>query len=650
MNSWIIRGAAALTVAVFGFYLMGNAARKDNANRAGFDLEKLRHVPVVEGGRVKPLDTVARTTLRLHNASEVYEDPADETEQPAIRWLMEVMAFDADTIHSDSDRTGTVWSAKVFKIDNEQLLNLLGLQGRSGLRYALKEFADKFDKVTDEAKKAQAKPKEKRTLYDAKVLEFRTRVEEFLKINQLDVRVLPPVAEGEQWGSILDKKAAWGQEEDMMKAAQEAAVLQVLGRHRLTREKLENMAPDEVADLRREVERQAQRELHTAETRRLATDPQTKPWADLIAAYRDRKVDRFNEIVAQLAKNAELLPARQQKALRLEVFFNHFAPFYDCTGMYVFAAGLALVGLLLHGFGRNAAPPLLWSAFSLAGLAILVHSFGLFARIYIQGRPPVTNLYSSAVWIGWGCVVLCMILERLRPTGIATLVGTTLGFITTIIAHNLGSDGDTMEMMQAVLDTNFWLATHVTIITFGYTATYVAGFLATIFILLGVFTPVLDRPTFKSLSGMIYGVVCFATMLSFVGTVLGGIWADYSWGRFWGWDPKENGALLLVLWNAIVLHARWGGMVKQRGLAILTILGNVVTTWSWFGTNMLGVGLHSYGFSSLRLAAMLGACGFWGSVIVLGLALHPRNWMSFGGKYDAPKEKEPDHEPEMALV
>jgi ABC-type transport system involved in cytochrome c biogenesis permease subunit len=95
---------------------------------------------------------------------------------------------------------------------------------------------------------------------------------------------------------------------------------------------------------------------------------------------------------------------------------------------------------------------------------------------------------------------------------------------------------------------------------------------------------------------MVYGIVCFATLFSLVGTILGGIWADQSWGRFWGWDPKENGALIIVLWNALILHARWGGLVKQRGLMCLAVFGNVVTSWSWFGTNMLGVGLHSYGF------------------------------------------------------
>ena len=102
----------------------------------------------------------------------------------------------------------------------------------------------------------------------------------------------------------------------------------------------------------------------------------------------------------------------------------------------------------------------------------------------------------------------------------------------------------------------------------------------------------LDEATAKVLSRMVYGIVCFATLFSFVGTVLGGIWADQSWGRFWGWDPKENGALIIVIWNALILHARWGGMIKARGLMCLAVAGNIFTSASWFGTNMLGIGLR----------------------------------------------------------
>src|ERR1700738_5618837 len=104
---------------------------------------------------------------------------------------------------------------------------------------------------------------------------------------------------------------------------------------------------------------------------------------------------------------------------------------------------------------------------------------------------------------------------------------------------------------------------------------------------------------------MMYGIVCFANLFSCVGTILGGIWADQSWGRFWGWDPHENGALLIVIWNAIILHARWGGYARERGIAVMTVFGNIITSLSWFGVNMLGVGLHSYGFIDRAFGSLM---------------------------------------------
>jgi len=187
-----------------------------------------------------------------------------------------------------------------------------------------------------------------------------------------------------------------------------------------------------------------------------------------------------------------------------------------------------------------------------------------------------------------------------------------------------------MQMLQAVLDTNFWLATHVVIITIGYASMFVAGFLGIVYILRGFFTRHFDKQARSSLSRMVYGIVCFATLFSFVGTVLGGIWADQSWGRFWGWDPKENGALLIVMWCAIILHSRWGGLVRDGGLMVMAIFGNIVTAWSFFGTNMLGVGLHSYGFMD---KAFIWLMIFIGSqVMMMALGMVPsRYWASFQG-------------------
>ncbi|MEI7603377.1 MAG: cytochrome c biogenesis protein CcsA, partial [Opitutae bacterium] len=138
-------------------------------------------------------------------------------------------------------------------------------------------------------------------------------------------------------------------------------------------------------------------------------------------------------------------------------------------------------------------------------------------------------------------------------------------------------------------------STHVTTVTIGYAATFVAGLVAAIHLWLRAFKK--GYRDGDSVARAAYGILAFATLASFVGTMLGGIWADQSWGRFWGWDPKENGAVLIVLWCAMCLHARWGGLVKREGLMQMLVFGNIVTSWSWFGTNLLGVGLHSYGFT-----------------------------------------------------
>jgi ABC-type transport system involved in cytochrome c biogenesis permease subunit len=217
-------------------------------------------------------------------------------------------------------------------------------------------------------------------------------------------------------------------------------------------------------------------------------------------------------------------------------------------------------------------------------------------------------------------------MELFFLVGLASLVAAASGFLTLLIAYKLAGDGDTFEVLQAVLDTQFWLATHVVCITLGYATTFLAGLLGMLYIARGVLTPSLDRRTGSDLTRMIYGTLCFAIFFSFVGTVLGGLWADDSWGRFWGWDPKENGALIIVLWNALILHARWDKMIAQRGLAVLAVAGNIVTAWSWFGVNELGVGLHSYGFTEGRLLTLALAILAHLVVVVIGWLPTPLWW------------------------
>jgi ABC-type transport system involved in cytochrome c biogenesis permease subunit len=351
-------------------------------------------------------------------------------------------------------------------------------------------------------------------------------------------------------------------------------------------------------------------------------DNSVRTYAKMAGALAANQPDQFNAAIADL--RSQLVP-NQAGALakaRAEVFFNQMEPFYNAMVIYVLAGLLAIFSWF------NLSETLRRSAVWLVGLAFAIHTTGLVYRMVLEGRPPVTNLYSSAIFIGWGAVLLGIILEKFHRNGIGAVASSGIGFITLIIAHHLALEGDTMEMMRAVLDTNFWLATHVVAVTVGYASTFLAGFLALIYILRGVFTKTLDAATGQSLARMIYGIVCFATLFSFVGTVLGGIWADQSWGRFWGWDPKENGALIIVLWNALILHLRWGGMIRERGLVNCAIIGNIVTSWSWFGVNMLGIGLHSYGFTDAAFRWLMIFVASQLAFIFLGL-LPVKMWKSF---------------------
>ena len=354
--------------------------------------------------------------------------------------------------------------------------------------------------------------------------------------------------------------------------------------------------------------------------------PAAKFYAAMSTAWRSNQPAPFNQAVAAyrawLQEN-DLYPALQKGGQ--EFFFNQIEPFYKAMVIYVAALVLGCL------FWINLSEWVRRSGFALLVLAFVIHTIGLVFRMYLEGRPPVTNLYSSAIFIGWGSCLLGMILERIYKGAIGLVVAGFIGFVTLIIAHHLALNGDTMEMLQAVLDTNLWLSTHVVVVTTGYASMFVAGLLAIIYIVRGFFTRTLTVGTAQALGRMVYGIVCFATLFSFVGTILGGIWADQSWGRFWGWDPKENGALLIVLWNATILHARWGGIVKERGLMAMAVFGNIVTSFSWFGVNMLGIGLHSYGWMDKAFPWLMAFDA--SQVVLIVLALLPsRYWASFKGK------------------
>jgi ABC-type transport system involved in cytochrome c biogenesis permease subunit len=311
-------------------------------------------------------------------------------------------------------------------------------------------------------------------------------------------------------------------------------------------------------------------------------------------AYLADDADAFNTTLSNyLQQVKEVAPAGlTDRKIATERYYNAFSPFYIASVFYLITLFIAPLGWL---FARSSVS---WNLackwLLIVGLGI--HIIGLILRVIISGRPPVTNLYSSVLFVSAAFVVICLVVEKITKLGIGNFVAGLGGFGALLWAWTMTiASGDTFTVMVAVLDTQFWLSTHVVCISIGYAATFGAGLLGAKFILASLVSKKFQDKTDRRLfANVIYGVVCFGLLCSFFGTVLGGLWGDDSWGRFWGWDPKENGALMIVLWNALVLHARWGGIVKERGLAALAVLGNVVVLWSWKGVNELGVGLHAY--------------------------------------------------------
>ncbi len=647
---WIVVGLATLFLAIA---MMPPA--EDSKHE---QLYEFGTIPVQDNGRVKPIDTVARYQLLFVNHKQSFVDTEDHS-QLAVKWLLDVMV-------SKRESGSQAENYKVFRIEDSQLLGLIGLEERPGFRYSLAEIREhngtKLAKEFFRALQAQ-KQGAKLSRYDQRIVDLGRQIQTYESLaDQKDLHLVPSGSVSDEWQDLSLSRAMPEALHKNMPTKYAKQLNELLGSYQRGDAPAFSRAADEYL------------ESYEKEHRGESADPRyVLDFYKILEAHRTGDAEAFNKAVADYhATFAREYPDEARKA-RFEAFFNHAEPFYQCMVLYVCV-------FLLVCFGWLGIPlPLNRSAFWLTILTLAVHIFGLLGRMYITERPFVfvTNLYSSAVFIGAMSVALGLILERLYPLGIGNCVAAVGGFITLYIAHTLAASGDTIEVMQAVLDTNFWLATHVTMVTLGYAATFVAGALGLVFVIFQLFMVVrrfldgardiptkvitftlglpifvilqlaqairpllhetdlaipsngseltqqfrLDQDMIRIFGRAIYGIVCFATFLSFVGTVLGGIWADQSWGRFWGWDPKENGALIIVIWNALILHARWCGLVQSRGMAALALGGNIVTSWSWFGVNMLGVGLHSYGFMEGAVFWLLTWIGF--NLVMAGVCLMP---------------------------
>ncbi len=627
-----------ILVLLLGIAYVGSTLRAPQAPAGAADHLAFGRLPVLVGGRVKPLDTVARSTLLQFQGRQTVRDSLHPKQPegafqawlyktyPSLSWpKLAPSQWLADVLLEEKKAN----AYQVFEILHPDLLALLKLSEADGAgkkRFSYDQLKPGLEELERQAGLAQPIETQQRTRFQREVIRLRDNIGLYIR---LQASLVPPDL-ADPLGALTDfqKKLPAGieavrlrQQKQPHDEAAAAALMDLASRFDFMAQNAYLLAvPPEDAQKDDTAWRNTGAVL--LDTFRTGeVEAHALSYAGLAYAWRGHKADEFNTIVKLLRAELDKRFAARLAKVDAETRFKAAAPFYTGMNVFVLALLLAVVSWLKwpEMLGR--------SAFYLLALGFVLMSAGIGTRMWLEGRPPVTNLYSSALFVAWGAVGLCLILEKIFPRALASAVGGLIGFSGLIIAHHLSLSGDTLEMMRAVLDSNFWLATHVVVITIGYSATYLAGFLAALYIIRGFFTGSLDRETGVALGRMVYGILCFATLFSLVGTILGGIWADQSWGRFWGWDPKENGALIIVLWNALVLHVRWGRLCGARGLMALAVFGNIVTSWSWFGTNLLGVGLHSYGWTeSGALALKI----FAGSQLVLILlaAIPGLRWRS----------------------
>jgi len=551
------------------------------AHVRGFDMDAFGKLPVLEGGRVKPLDSIARNSLLMIRSQQSFR--FGERTVSADEWLLDVLL-----------RPGVADTQPIFNINDPDVLSLMGIKQTTDHYFSFQTMGPYVEEIQKQADLARPIEAKKRSRFQSAVTNLFDRIYLYYRLKHtLQFDEATPLA----------AEIAAASKPDSVQRQVGLAELAFFRPIPGARTGAWRSVGESLQDVRQGS----------------PVQPALTSLGRMCAGYMAQDPGEFNAAVHALRTQLTTSRSEDVSQASAEMVFNRAQPFY--TGMVLYVIAL----LLLFG-GWVYRPALLQrTAYFLLLVGLSVHTAGLVSRIVLQGRPPVTNLYSSAVFVGWGAVVLGAILERMYRNGFGTAVATASGFASLIVAHHLAGDGDTMEMMRAVLDSNFWLATHVVTITIGYSGTFLAGAIAIGYAIRRHFLHAPDAEKTKSMVSMTYGIICFALLFSFVGTVLGGIWADQSWGRFWGWDPKENGALLIVLWNAIILHARWGGYARERGIMAMAIFGNVITACSWFGVNMLGVGLHSYGFMDEAFWALTGFCAAQMILIVLCL-LPPRFW------------------------
>lgn len=603
-------------------------------------VQTFEELPVQEDGRIKPMRTVADYKLlrfRGYKGVRVKTTDGEKRDLSASEWMLDVIFYPEAAKHYP-----------IFLVEDGEALVPLEVDTKEKKRRDRYSYAELFpDGIADPARKRMAEIR-------GPLMQKAEREEEISRIERMQMSLASNISEFEFLLNFM--KFAEGIQVDSSKFPE--GLKSILGDgDRLTVSTLIEKLPEirslgatqAVTEAFTEVSRSLGMFMGTA-TGLVFIPPKDaeqeewmspgevmefgigrddlRPWAvervgnlESLYALRDDRggfETKLQEISKQLMGDAD--KRGESEKIGAEVLYHRGKFFFWSWVGFILVFILCALSWLSpqSGVGRLLTKIGTWSLLIPTALLII----GLALRCYILGRAPVSNLYETIPFITGCSVIVGIIAEFIHRKGLALPVTAFMGFVGLGLAmrFELKEGVDTMERLQAVLDSNYWLSTHVTTVTMGYSAGLMASFFSYVYIIGRVFD--LKRKNaefFRLLTRCVYGIICFGLLFSLVGTVLGGIWANDSWGRFWGWDPKENGALMIVLWFLLILHARMGGYIREMGIHICSVIGAAIVAFSWWHVNQLGIGLHAYGFIDGVRQALFAFYGFQATIAVVGL-------------------------------
>lgn len=607
------------------FLLGGAAYAQAPGPQRGFDFVTFGKLPILHDGRIKPLASYAR-------AQKTY---VSGNRRDAVLWLRDSLFNPA-----------LAETFPVIKITNPDSLNMLGLERAPDKLYSYRAVNQAFMAHHDAVQSIIDMPQEDWTPAQADIARLQQKL---IDLADIFASVSPflPLAAGVPDGGAADisalpdsLQALAGQDLTYWQAmAVDSPLRQFVQRLAQNRgSAIEGYSPLEQAMVQLafsldslRLNGQLSQSFRVipaiaaddvpfltpwqALTQGHANAQQTalfERWSALARAYHDGNAAQWNAALAAIY--TQTLDAAgdglRRDALALEYYSGRIAPVKSSAALY----GLALLLMGTAGFIAALQPKaaalsrgFVHAAFFSAVAGAALHIGFLLVRIYILQRPPVSTLFESILFVGALSVCAGLGLYAAKGQKFWLGCGAGLGLLLHILALANNQSGDSLLMLSAVLNTNFWLATHVICITAGYGFCVLVSALA--HYILWSHAVAGTQPGQDSHQKMLHVLALIALLFAAVGTVLGGVWADQSWGRFWGWDPKENGALLIVLWLIWVLHGRISAQMKPLAVTAGLAYVSVITALSWFGVNLLNVGLHSYGFTQGLAGGLAGFVG-----------------------------------------